>query len=495
MNHSVAGSGSSPGLNPIEVVAIDLGATSGRVVRGSMSQGSVSLSVVSRFANNPEHTGNGLRWNISNLYNQAIEGLATAIRQSPGLVSVGVDSWAVDYGRIRNGVLAEEPFHYRDERSQRGVAMVHDAIEPSALYQLNGLQFLPFNTLYQLSADRLAGGLDQIESVLLIPDLINFWLTGTKACERTNASTTGLLNVGTGEWDHDLVQLLELPPSILAQLIPSGSIVGPTTTEANKVLGLATSLDVIAVGSHDTASAVVAIPMDPSNSAYISCGTWGLVGVELDEPVLTEQSRAANFTNEGGVDGKVRFLHNVMGLWLLSETIREWESETGQPIDIEALLSKAQTLPPSKSVFDANHARFLPAGEMVQRISAQCQEQGIEFPQTQAGIARLIVESLAQAFADAVAQAGFLSGIDIDQIHLVGGGALNRLLCQSTATRSGVPVIAGPVEATALGNVLVQLRSVGAIQGSLADMRALVSDSVATNTYLPGNASHHPDSM
>ena len=452
------------------VAAVDLGATSGRVMIGRVGPDTLELELVSRFPNGPVEREDGLHWDFDALYGHIVDGLAEAVRREPSIESIGIDSWAVDYGLLRDGELLAEPFHYRDERSERGVAEVH-AIAPFAeLYQRNGLQFLPFNTLYQYRVD---AALADADGALLIPDLIAYLLTGARVAERTNASTTGLLGVESSEWDLELAERLGIPSGILPPLVDPGVAIGTLRPELAERIGK--DLPVVAVGSHDTASAVVAVPLSTPDSAYISCGTWGLVGVEIAEPVLTDAAREANFTHELGVDGRFRFLHNVTGLWLLSETVRAWEAEDASSIDLPELLDAAAAVSGDIPLFDANDPSLSAPGDMPARIAAVLTSVGSAVPADRAAFARTIVESIAQAFADAVQTAGELSGREIDAIHLVGGGSLNRLLCQATADRSGVPVLAGPVEATALGNLLVQARALGAAPATLEELRALVA--------------------
>lgn len=469
-------------MNGASVAAVDLGATSGRVIVGHVDADSIRLEHVSRFPNNPVATPDGLHWNILQLYRSALDGLAAAARSAPRLASIGIDSWAVDYALLRDGRMIQTPYHYRDQRTADGVIAAQDRVPFDDLYRENGLQFLPFNTLYQFEADRLSGMLDLADTALLIPDLLAFWLTGERVAERTNASTTGLLSVDGNRWNSALARRLELPSAILPRLVSPGERIGALTTPVEHEVGA--RAPVVAVGSHDTASAVVAVPMTDPDAAYISCGTWGLVGVELEHPVLTDAARAANFTNEGGVDGRVRFLHNVMGLWLLSESVRTWEAD-GNPIDLTDLLRAAAAVPSPVAVFDANDARFLTPGDMQTRIADYCREHDLAIPRTRPEFARSIVESLAQAFADAVRVAAELSGKSVTVIHLVGGGALNELLCRLTARRSGLPVLAGPVEATAIGNVLVQARAAGALEGDLGTLRELVARSFDLRRYAP----------
>ncbi|MHC5794648.1 rhamnulokinase [Lacisediminihabitans sp. FW035] len=456
------------------VAAVDLGATSGRVMLGYVGHNELSLRPIARFPNGPAATSDGLRWNVTELYRNVISGLEAAIREEADVRSIGVDSWAVDYALLSGDRMLAEPFHYRDERNVRAVAAVHELVSDADLYGANGLQHLPFNTLFQLSADRLAGTLAEADGMLLIPDLLGFWLTGARGAEITNASTTGLLGVATRRWDDALVERLSLPRGILPDLIEPGTTLGAAR-------GF-TGVQVTTVGSHDTASAVVAVPSTRDDFAYISCGTWGLVGVELEHPVLTEASRLANFTNEGGVDGRVRFLHNVMGLWLLSESVRSWEAE-GDSIDLPSLIAAASAA--SAEPFDAEDARFLGPGDMPGRIASWYTERGLPAPRSRAEFVRAIIESLALAFAHAVETASALSGQPVSLIHIVGGGSQNELLCQLTADRSGLPVLAGPVEATAIGNVLVQARAQGLTAGSLEAMRALVASAFSPRRYDP----------
>lgn len=465
------------------VAAVDLGATSGRVMLGHVEDGMLRLEQVARFPNGPvPGPDGGLHWDFTALYRHILDGLAEAFRREPGIASIGIDSWAVDYGLVHGGELLGEPFHYRDERTARGVELVHREAPFDELYRRNGLQFLPFNTLYQYAVEP---ALADAEASLLIPDLVAFLLTGTRVAERTNASTTGLVDVRTGGWDVELAGRLGIPASVLPPLVDPGAVLGTLHGEARQRVGA--SLEVIAVGSHDTASAVVAVPLSTPDAAFISCGTWGLVGVELDEPVVSDAAREANFTNEGGVDGRVRFLHNVTGLWLLSEAVRTWEAEDGAAIDLPALLADAADVTGDIPLFDANDPRLSAPGDMPARIAAVIAETGTAVPETREAFARSIVESIAQAFADAVATAARLTGRDIDVIHIVGGGALNRLLCQATADRSGLPVLAGPVEATALGNVLVQARAHGWFgpDATLEDLRQVVAASVSPERYEP----------
>jgi rhamnulokinase len=469
------------------VAAVDLGATSGRVLLGHVSSGALRLGDVARFPNRPVRTSDGLHWSILELYRSVVEGLASAAREQPALASIGIDSWGCDYALLSEGRMLGEPYSHRDDRTAAAVDIVHAIVPPEKLYARAGLQHLPFNTLFQLTADRTAGRLELADSFLLIPDLLASWLTGRAVAERTNASTTGLLGVHSGEWDTELIDTLELRPELFPSLVDAGTDLGGLAATAARGVG-STAARVTTVGSHDTASAVVAIPASRPDFAYISCGTWSLVGVELERPVLTEASRLARFTNEGGVDGRVRYLHNVMGLWLLSESVREWERD-GETLSVPELVAQAagldETSRDAAPVFDVDDEAFLAPGDMPGRISSWLHANGLPVPSSRPELVRSILHSLAQAYARSIRAASELSGATVSVVHLVGGGSQNAMLCQLTADATGLPVVAGPVEATAIGNVLVQARALGWVSGDLEALRALVVASFPVVRYEP----------
>jgi sugar (pentulose or hexulose) kinase len=442
------------------VAAVDLGAASGRVMVGEVGQFSVSIEQVRRFVNRPVRVGGTLHWDVLNLYQETLDGL----RRAGSVDGIGIDSWAVDYGLLdADGALLANPVHYRDDRTA-GARENLERLGAQELYARTGLQFLPFNTIHQLAAETRLGSARRL---LMIPDLFAYWLTGAQGAEVTNASTTQLLDVRTRTWATELIEKIGVDPALFPELREPGTVIGSFD-----------GTPVIAVGSHDTASAVVGVPATGDRFAYISCGTWSLVGVELDHPVLTDASREANFTNELGVDGTVRYLRNVMGLWLLQECVREWGADTAE------LLREAAKLPRG-AVIDPDEPVFLPPGDMPARIVDACRRSGQPTPADPPAIVRCIVDSLADAHRRAVAQAQELSGREVDVVHVVGGGARNSLLCQLTADACGLPVLAGPVEATALGNVLVQARALGAVEGDLAQLRSLIRGSQQVTRYEP----------
>ncbi|GAA1688551.1 rhamnulokinase family protein [Nonomuraea maheshkhaliensis] len=452
--------------------AVDLGASSGRVMLADLSDG-LSLTEAHRFPNGPVRVAGRLYWDILGLYREILAGL----RAAGPVSSIGVDSWAVDYGLLdESGALLGNPVHYRDDRT-RGVAeRVAGAVGAERLYDVSGLQVLPFNTIYQLLADRLDGA----ATMLLVPDLIGYWLTGEAGAEVTNASTTGLLDVRTRSWATSLIEELGLPAGIFPPLRQPGEALGGLRRDVAAEIGW--SAPVRAVGSHDTASAVAAVPAAGPAFAYISCGTWSLAGVELPGPVLTPESRAANFTNEAGIDGTVRYLRNVMGLWLLQECLRAWPGS-----DLGELLAAAAGEKPFAAVVNPDEPVFLPPGDMPARIADECRRTGQLPPSSPAAYVRCVLESLALGHRLAVRQAMELSGREAEVIHLVGGGSRNEVLCQFTADACGLPVVAGPAEATALGNVLVQARAAGLVAG-LEEMRSLVAYSQPLRRYEPSGA-------
>ncbi|MEO5885468.1 MAG: rhamnulokinase family protein [Candidatus Limnocylindrales bacterium] len=472
--------------------AIDLGASSGRVMVGLVGPGRLELQEVHRFPNDPIALPDGLHWDVLRIYHEVIDGLRRAARAQGELASVGIDTWGVDFGLMdTEGRLLGNPYHYRDPRTNASSAAVHAVIPRERLYPRNGLQFMPFNSVYQLAAARDTAELRGAATMLLMPDLLGYWLSGIIGAEMTNASTTGLLRVDDRTWDVELLDQLDLPRSILPPLRQPGDVLGGLRTEVLAATGLPDPVRLTLVGSHDTASAVVGVPAESQDFAYISSGTWSLVGVELDAPVTSEASRLANFTNEGGVDGRVRYHRNVMGLWLLQECLRSWEL-AGSPEALTTLLDAAGELPPGGPAIDPDAAVFLPPGDMPARISAACRRTDQPVPASRPALVRCILDSLALAYARTIEDARRLSGRDVRVVHLVGGGSRNTLLCQLTANACRIPVVAGPVEATALGNVLVQGRAHGHIQGGLEVLRALVRATHPLRRYEPAGLLETP---
>jgi rhamnulokinase len=467
------------------VAAIDLGASSGRVMVGRVGPRTLELHEVHRFPNDPVALPDGLHWDMLGLYREIVAGLRSAGREAGTLRGVAVDSWGVDYGLLDDaGSLIGAPFHYRDRRTDAAVPAVHAVVPFERLYARTGTQFQPFNTVYQLTAEGGTPRFEAARTMLMVPDLIGFWLTGKMAAEETNGSTTGVFDIGRRGWATDLLDELGLPRGIFPPTGRPGTVIARLRPDVAAEIGLAHPPELAHVGSHDTASAVVGVPADGGDFAYIACGTWALVGVEAERPILTDASRTANFTNELGVDGRIRYLRNVMGLWLLQESLRTWE-HAGEPSDLTGLLAAAAELPAGGPQIDVDDPVFMPPGDMPARIAKACRQTDQEPPAGRPSLVRCIVDSLAAAFARTVDDVERLSGRPVEVIHLVGGGSRNTLLCQLTADASERPVVAGPVEATALGNVLVQARAHGLIEGDLETLRSLVRTTSDLRRYEP----------
>ncbi|MGY5765246.1 rhamnulokinase [Brachybacterium sp. DNPG3] len=466
---------------PFAVAAVDLGATSGRVMLGVVRPGSaaadgagasIELLQARRFENGLSVREGHLSWDVEALWAEIRAGLTAAQELArahglPGISSIGIDSWAVDYGLVSpDGARIGEVIAYRDDRTDGVPEQVAARVDAAAQYASTGIAQQSFITLHQLAADDRLAGLPAGSTLLLVPDLIGFLLTGERRTERTNASTTGMLSATTGDWDDALLAAAGIGRELLAPLVGPGERIGRVAEDLARELGIP-AVPVVAVGSHDTASAVLAVPAEerPEHGpvAYISSGTWSLIGLELERPVTTERARTAGFTNEGGADGRIRFLKNVAGMWLLSESIRQWEEE-GAQVELEGLLAAAAAIPGDRFRIDPTDPAFLAPGRMADRVALAAEAVGgdQEHPRTPAELVRCILESLSETYRDELRTACRIAGVPMPtRLHVVGGGSRNALLNRLTADALGVDVIAGPVEATALGNVAVQARALG----------------------------------
>jgi rhamnulokinase len=463
--------------------AVDVGASSGRVVHGSFVGEELRAKEIYRFTNLPRTVNGALKWDIARIYRGTLTGLREAAQLDSSIAGIGIDTWAIDYGLLdRDGALIADPAHYRDARTEGVMESVHKEIGADTIYGLTGIQMLPFNTLYQLKATARSD-LQRAHTLLLIPDLLAYLLTGSRVAEETNASTTQLYTPSTRGWCEPLVSYLDLPPRLLPPIVPPGTILGALTSGARSATGMPSAV-VRTVGSHDTASAVVAVPAETDAFAYISCGTWSLVGLELSGPLITEGARQANFTNARGAFGTVRFLRNVMGLWLLQECLRWWRANDGR--ERSRLLASAAGLPAFRQVIDPDHSSFLLPGDMPKRIRDYCATTGQHVPQNRPALVRCILDSLALAYGDTLDVARNLTARDIEAVHLVGGGARNAVLCQLTADVCGLRVEAGPPEATAFGNLLVQASAAGCLPRDARELRRVVRRSTALQMYRPG---------
>ncbi len=460
---------------------------------GSISDGRCELTVVHRFANGPVLRSGRLRWDMAKIFSEVLVGLRRLHEEFPSVESIGIDGWGVDVALLdSNGELVADPISYRDGRCASFVDSVHDVISRSELFALNGLQFLPFTTLYQLAAARTEASWERVFHVVLLPDLIGYWLTGVLGTEITNASTTGLLRADAVVWCDRILAAVGLEPGMFPPLRNSGVRLGRITDFVAANTGLASTVEVMTVASHDTASAVVAIPSLAPEFVFVSSGTWSLVGTEVDRPFVTPTVMSENFTNERGVDGRFRLIRNVGGLWLLQECLRAWRAN-GEDVDLMLLLEAATELPHGPEI-DVDDPDLVAPGDMPGRIRAAVTARDQAPPQTKPEMVRCILDSLAITYASTVKMTLELTNRSISTLHVVGGGSQNELLCQLTANATGTSVLAGPAEATALGNVMVQARARGAAPSDLGLLRQQMAEHGDLVLYRPQAAPARSDS-
>lgn len=468
-------------------LALDFGAESGRALLGTIAEGKVRLDEMHRFANGPVRTLGALHWDALRLFADIKYGLKQALAETDGRIDgIGIDTWGVDFGLIgSDGELLGNPFHYRDERTQGMMERTFAIVGRDRVFERTGIQFLQFNTLFQLLAMVKAGSpaLANASRLLMMPDLFNYWLTGRQVSEFSIATTTQCFDPRKGDWARDLLTSLGIPTGMLPDVVQPGTTIGPLAQSLVSELGAGDGVQVIAPACHDTGSAVAAVPAAGRGHAYISSGTWSLMGVEVDEPLINEESLAMSFTNEGGVAGTFRFLKNIMGLWLVQECRRTW-MDAGEEISYAELTQMAEGCEGFVSVIDPDATVFLTHGDMPQRIRDFCANTGQRVPESKGQIVRCALDSLALRYRTTVECLDALFGRRHDPIHIVGGGTQNKLLCQLAADTTGRNVVAGPVEATAIGNVLVQAMGVGLI-ASLDDARQIVRASYDHVRYEP----------
>ncbi len=479
------------GSKTTDYLALDLGAESGRGVLGRFDGDRLTLEEVHRFPNGPVRMLDTLHWDVPRLFDEMKTALRKAAVGHPGLDGVGVDTWGVDFGLVGRGdTLLGNPVHYRDPRTEGMMEHATRLVPAGRIYEITGLQFLPINTAYQLLAMKTAGSplLEMAETLLMMPDLFGWLLTGRRAGERTDASTTQLLDPRAGTWSDELCRGLGLPRSILPELIDPGTELGPLRRSVADELGIGGPLTVLAPATHDTASAVAAVPTRgtgsvPPDWCYLSSGTWSLLGVEVPRPIITEATRRANFTNEGGVAGTTRLLKNIMGLWLVQECRRTW-ARSGREYSYDELIARAEAARPFATLVEPDDPSFLAPGDMPARLAAYAARTGQPTPADEGAFVRCALESLALKYRWTIGKLREILGTTIRSIHVVGGGSRNALLCRFTADACGIPVHAGPVEATAAGNVLLQAMARRRI-ANLADARAVVAASFPVVTYEP----------
>lgn len=466
-------------------LALDLGASSGRAVVGTLSAGRLELREVHRFANGPVRILGRLHWNLPSLFEEIKVGLQKAAEIGP-IESMGVDSWGVDFGLLtERGSLLGPVHHYRDRRTDGALDRLFARMPREQVYATTGLQFMPINTLCQIlaAADEEPQLLRNAAELLFVPDLLNYWLTGERCSEYTIASTSQMLDVHARDWARGMLRDLELPTDMLPRIVPPGTTIGPLHQSVAAELAVPVC-DVVATAAHDTAAAVAAVPAQrPDGWAYISSGTWSLVGVEVAAAVTSNAALESNFTNEGGIDGTIRLLKNVAGLWLLQESRRTWAG-AGDERTYEELTAAAADASPRRSFIDPDDARFAPPGDMPARITSWCREHGQSEPESPGQFARCIFESLALKYRVHIERLEKVTGVPITVIQIVGGGALNELLCQLTADVTTRTVIAGPAEATAAGNIMVQALGRGQVK-SRAEIRQVMAASNPLHRYEP----------
>lgn len=467
-----------------KILAFDLGAESGRALVGAFDGQRLGLDVVHRFANGAVETLDSLHWDVLRLWSEMLIGLRKAA-ETGDLASVGTDTWGVDFALLgRGGTLLGNPRHYRDSHTDGVMDEAFTRVPKMEVFRQTGIQFMRFNTLFQLLAlqrDR-SPLLDAAEQMLFIPDLFHFWMTGTKVNEYTDASTSQMIDPVSRGWARELIHAFGIPEKILGTLVQPGTVLGPLRSSVAKQAGVA-SIPVVVPATHDTASAVAAVPAQRGAWAYISSGTWSLMGVETTQPLTNDQAREFNFTNEGGVGGTIRLLKNVMGLWLVQECRRAWERE-GKTYSYEELMRLAEIAPPFVSLVNPDDASFILPAHMPRALADFCRKTGQTEPKEPGAVVRCALESLGLKYRWVLERLEALVGKRLDVIHVVGGGCQNTLLCQLTTDACNRQVLAGPVEATAIGNVLVQAIGLGLL-GSLADARAVVRRSFDLKTYDP----------
>lgn len=467
-------------------VAIDIGAESGRAIVGELKDGRLTLKEAHRFANGGVRVGGSLYWDILGLWREIKNGIRIAA-QTGHIDAVGIDTWGVDYALLNaKGDLVGNPYCYRDSRNDGVADRVCAKLGRDVIFEETGIQFLAFNTLYQLVAEREHNPaiLDQANRLLMIPDLLHFWLTGVAANEYTIATTTQAFNPRTRKWSTGLLNKLDIPSEIFSDIVMPGTVLGTLEKSVAEETG-AQGLRVILPGSHDTASAVAGVPFESGEGmrAYVSSGTWSLVGVEVPSPIINPEVMRANLTNEGGVGGRIRLLKNVMGMWPIQQCRAAW-SKQGHAYTYDQLAIMAREAKHFTSVIDPDDASLLHPDDMPSAIAHLCIASGQSVPTTPGEFARCIYTSLAQTYQRVIDQAGRLTGRKVEAVHIIGGGSQASFLNQMTADTCGIPVLAGPIEGTAIGNVLTQAIGTGEL-GSLDDLREVVRNSFDIIRYEP----------
>ena len=466
-------------------MAVDLGATSGRTILGSLQNGKLEQEELTRFANPIIQLGRHFYWDIYALYNEIIRGLKTAADRRVELTSVGIDTWGVDFVCVgKDGHLLRNPYSYRDPHTEGAMEAYFQRIPKEKVYEKTGIQFMNFNSLFQLSAMQQAGdsALQAADKILFVPDALMYMLTGEAVCEYTILSTSQMLDPRTGRIDKELIAAVGLTEDRFGRYVNPGEVVGTLSPEVQKMTGLG-AVPVVAVAGHDTGSAVAAVPAQDPDYAYLSCGTWSLLGIETRNAIINEDSFRYNFTNEGGIEGTTRFLKNICGMWLLERCRKEW---TDAPANVNEVNAQAMTAPAFRSFINPDDPSFANPESMVEAIQDFCRRTGQPVPATYQETARCIFESLALRYRQVVECLRGFAPFPIRRLHVIGGGTYNRHLMQMAADSIGIPVITGPVEGTAIGNIMMQAKAAGLV-GDMYEMRRIIADSIEMNTYMPAD--------
>lgn len=470
----------------LKLLAYDYGAGSGRGILGRYNGDKLQLDEVHRFSNDPVMVGGSFYWDILRLYHEMKQGIIKCVKNGDGdFAGIGIDTWGVDFGLLgQDGQLLGIPFHYRDSRNEGMIEAACKIIPKREIYGATGIQFLKFNTLYQLLSMTRSHSiiLEKAATMLFIPDLLNYFLTGIKASEFTITSTSQMYDPIKGDWAKDLISKLGIPDRILTEIISTGSVVGNVLKPVCEELNIK-PVQVIAVAEHDTGSAVVSVPAVEGKYAYLSSGTWSLLGVELPAPIINEDTYNLNYTNEGGINNTTRLLKNIMGLWIYQECKRVWDT-SGEALSHEVLIEQAAKAAPFAALIDPDDDSFYSPGNMPEKIREYCRKTGQKPPESKGAVVRCVLESLALKYRMAILGLERIVGYAIPVIHVVGGGTMNTMLNQFAANATGKPVITGPVEATAVGNLAAQLLALGEVS-NLNEARALVKRSFPTREYLP----------
>lgn len=472
----------------VKMLACDFGASNGRAILGELKEDILKLREVHRFPNDPVTFSNHLQWDILRLCHEVKQGLLKCkMDNEENIASIGVDTWGVDFGLLdKNGELLGNPYHYRDDRTSGMIGRCFEYIPEEVLYSRTGIQAAPYNTIYQLLAMREKGDntLDMADTLLLMPDLINYMLSGEKVSEYTHATTTQLYNHSKGDWDYEIIEKLNIPKKIFKHIVKPGTVIGNLRESICRDLNIP-SMKVIAVAGHDTGCAVAAVPAGEENYVYISSGTWSLLGIESDKPITNELALKYSFTNEGGVNNKIRFLKNIMGLWIVQECKRTWEKE-GHKMSFGEMVEMAKAEKGFSSFIDPDNLLFYAPGNMPEKVRQFCRETGQQVPETIGQTVRCVEESLAYKYRWSIEKIEEITSKKIDVIHMVGGGIQDQFLCSLAADASGKQVIAGPVEATAAGNIILQAMVLGEIK-DLSHGREIIRNSFEMKEYMPRN--------